>query len=264
MQFDPKALDKAGNALSEALDAGIPGHLDIAEAVIEAYLSALPSPAEAEAVGEVITEGVFWSRSVTEKWLPTGTKLYTHPAPKAPDLANIGLQQAIAFVRKRCDDYVSEHGMYDPHTGATEFPGNGDETVCEWEEIIEGLEALKTAVVPKTLVTSEFGADEFRHVAELLRRHNTSDGDLRAVLSNNHNVILAALNVVAEALAHSVPAGWRLVPDEPCVEMIGAWYRYKNGHHFHDEPAPSDTSDFGAYRAMLAAAPLPSAPKGGA
>ena len=54
-----------------------------------------------------------------------------------------GLKAAVKFVRKRLDDYVAEHGMYDPETGATEFPGNGDETVCEWEEIIEGLEALK-------------------------------------------------------------------------------------------------------------------------
>lgn len=56
-----------------------------------------------------------------------------------------GLSQAIAFVRQRSADYVSEHGMYDPSTGATEFPGNGEETVCEWEEIIEGLEALVRA-----------------------------------------------------------------------------------------------------------------------
>jgi hypothetical protein len=63
------------------------------------------------------------------------------PGIKADD----GLTKAIAFVRKRLDDYVSEHGMYDPETGATEFPGNGDETVYEWEEIIEGLEALREA-----------------------------------------------------------------------------------------------------------------------
>lgn len=56
-----------------------------------------------------------------------------------------GLSRAIAFVRQRCDDYVSEHGIYDPETNATEFSGNGDETVCEWEEIIEGLKALRAA-----------------------------------------------------------------------------------------------------------------------
>jgi hypothetical protein len=49
------------------------------------------------------------------------------------------------------------------------------------------------------------------------------------------------------------------VPVEPTPEMLGAWYRYKNGHHWPDEPPPRDTSDYGAYRAMLAAAPAPSA-----
>lgn len=53
-----------------------------------------------------------------------------------------GLKKAISFVRKRLDDYVAEHGSYDGETGVTEFPGNGDEYVCELEEIIEGLEAL--------------------------------------------------------------------------------------------------------------------------
>lgn len=50
-------------------------------------------------------------------------------------------------------------------------------------------------------------------------------------------------------------AGWRLVPVEPTPEMIAAWYRVKNGFHFHDDPPPTDTSDYAAYRAMLAAAP---------
>lgn len=48
---------------------------------------------------------------------------------------------------------------------------------------------------------------------------------------------------------------WRIVPSDPTPEMLGAWYRYKNGHHWPDEPPPRDTSDYGAYRAMLAAAP---------
>lgn len=49
--------------------------------------------------------------------------------------------------------------------------------------------------------------------------------------------------------------GWQIVPSDPTPEMLGAWYRYKNGHHWPDEPTPRDTSDCGAYRAMLAAAP---------
>lgn len=52
---------------------------------------------------------------------------------------------------------------------------------------------------------------------------------------------------------------WQLVPKKADVGMLAAWYRYKNGHHFHDEPAPRDTSDVGAWAAMLAAAPAPPA-----
>lgn len=65
----------------------------------------------------------------------------SQPEAQAPQ-ESVGLKRAIAFVRKRLDDYVAEHGSYDGETGVTEFPGNGDEYVCELEEIIEGLEAL--------------------------------------------------------------------------------------------------------------------------
>lgn len=51
------------------------------------------------------------------------------------------------------------------------------------------------------------------------------------------------------------PEDWQLVPKQPYPEVVGAWYRYKSGHHFHDELPPTDTSDYGAYRAMLAAMP---------
>lgn len=70
--------------------------------------------------------------------------------------------------------------------------------------------------------------------------------------------ILSALTT-PPAQAVGVPEGWKLVPVEPTPEMIGAWYRYKNGHHWPDDPAPEDTSDYGAYRAMLAASPTPPA-----
>ncbi|NTG07185.1 hypothetical protein [Rhizobium rhizogenes] len=55
------------------------------------------------------------------------------------------------------------------------------------------------------------------------------------------------------------PVGWQLVPKAMDVKMIGAWYRYKNGWHSHDDPVPRDTSDTGAWAALLAAAPPPPA-----
>lgn len=53
-----------------------------------------------------------------------------------------GIRAAAAFVAKRRDAYIEEHGSYDPSTGATEFPGDGDEYVGELEEIEEGILAL--------------------------------------------------------------------------------------------------------------------------
>ncbi|HEY4153525.1 MAG TPA: hypothetical protein VGM38_09410 [Pseudolysinimonas sp.] len=49
-------------------------------------------------------------------------------------------------------------------------------------------------------------------------------------------------------------AGFRVVPLEPTPEMLAAWYKVKNGFHYHDEPPPADTSDVAAYRALLGAA----------
>ncbi len=60
------------------------------------------------------------------------------------DLA-LGLEAAAKWVEKRLNNYVSEHGSYDPSTGVTEFPGNGDEYVYELEEIIEGIRSLRTS-----------------------------------------------------------------------------------------------------------------------
>lgn len=48
--------------------------------------------------------------------------------------------------------------------------------------------------------------------------------------------------------------GWAAVPLEPTPEAVAAWWRVKNGHHYHDEPPPTDTSDYAAYRALVRAA----------
>lgn len=68
---------------------------------------------------------------------------------------------------------------------------------------------------------------------------------------------IAAWNRRAALPQPDTPSDWVLVPREPTREMFGAWYRYKHGWHSVDEPAPSDTSDVGAYTAMLAASPTP-------
>lgn len=52
---------------------------------------------------------------------------------------NAGVRAAAGFIAKRRDSYIEDHGIYDPSTGVTEFPGNGDEYVGELEEIEEGI-----------------------------------------------------------------------------------------------------------------------------
>ena len=54
---------------------------------------------------------------------------------------------AAGLIAKRRDDYISEYGIYDPTTGVTEFPGNGDEYVSELDDceaaILADMEKLK-------------------------------------------------------------------------------------------------------------------------
>ena len=52
----------------------------------------------------------------------------------------------------------------------------------------------------------------------------------------------------------TLPPGYALVPLEPTVEAIVAWYRVKNGFHYRGGSAPTDTSDYAAYRALIRAA----------
>ena len=63
-------------------------------------------------------------------------------------------------------------------------------------------------------------------------------------------------NIESAISAYLSSIGGVVVPRNMDVGMIGAWYRYKNGHRFHDEEPARDTSDVGAYQAMLAASPL--------
>lgn len=69
--------------------------------------------------------------------------------------------------------------------------------------------------------------------------------------------VRAALSTRPEQEPVAVPDGWQLVPIKADVGMIGAWYRYKNGHRFAGEEPARDTSDVGAWAALLAAAPVP-------
>lgn len=60
-----------------------------------------------------------------------------------------GLRSAARLIADRRADYIAEHGFTDPETGVTEFPGNGNETVGEWDELEEAILGL----VPGTPAT---------------------------------------------------------------------------------------------------------------
>lgn len=65
--------------------------------------------------------------------------------PAAQSDFNAGIVAAAKFVGDRRDGYISEHGNYDYTTGVTEFPGDGEDMVGEWDEIEEGILALRKA-----------------------------------------------------------------------------------------------------------------------
>ena len=103
--------------------------------------------------------GFYWARPIKVTAPVTVSiepiPLYTTP-PQRPCVGlTYGLEKAAAWVRKRQEDYLSEHGSIDSDTGAVEF-GRGpsaeakSDYVGELEEIIEGIKALARCTVPPT------------------------------------------------------------------------------------------------------------------
>ncbi|UZJ58582.1 hypothetical protein OKW98_18570 [Pseudomonas sp. KU26590] len=54
-----------------------------------------------------------------------------------------GTEAAAKLIDNRIAEYVSEHGIYDHDTGTTEFPGNGDEMVEEWDGLASSIRGIK-------------------------------------------------------------------------------------------------------------------------
>lgn len=74
-----------------------------------------------------------------------------------------------------------------------------------------------------------------------------------AMVNNPNRDIRVCIRAALSAIEAD---GLCIVPIEATPVIVGAWYRHKNGFHFHDDPAPTDTSDYGAYRAMIEAGKL--------
>lgn len=62
--------------------------------------------------------------------------------PAATLVWSLAIEEAAKRVEQRRDDYIREHGNFDPETGIIELPGNGDEYIGELDEIAEDLRAL--------------------------------------------------------------------------------------------------------------------------
>lgn len=55
-----------------------------------------------------------------------------------------GTEAAAKLIDNRIAGYVSEHGIYDQETGFTDFPGNGDEMVEEWDGLAASIRGIKS------------------------------------------------------------------------------------------------------------------------
>lgn len=53
-----------------------------------------------------------------------------------------GIERAVAWIDKRRNDFMDEHGTHDPETGGTDLSRAGQEYVGELDEIAEGLRSL--------------------------------------------------------------------------------------------------------------------------
>ncbi len=62
----------------------------------------------------------------------------------AAEIRRTALEEAAKLIETKVDAYVNEHGSYDHTTGATEYPGDGGEWVCEMEELAEEIRNLAT------------------------------------------------------------------------------------------------------------------------
>jgi hypothetical protein len=96
-------------------------------------------------------------------WLCSRQKSHEGPCAARPEVAQPegrGIELAAQWVQQRLDDFVREHGLTDPDTGAVEF-GHGqraqaqEEYVDELMTIIDGLRALAAHTEPAPQPTAQ-------------------------------------------------------------------------------------------------------------
>ena len=146
-----EALQPGGNGMTHAArdvlaerdetQAQVAAAYRAAERALEARKYGDPDEREEYAFDAALDRGIVAIRTLTPA--DAQAALETYGREKVRE----GMRLAAGLIAKRRDDYISEYGIYDPTTGVTEFPGNGDEYVSELDDceaaILADMEKLK-------------------------------------------------------------------------------------------------------------------------
>src|SRR5687768_5427237 len=136
--------------------------------------------------------------------------------------------------------------MSKPYDRPAANPGGMDCQECgvifvgeEWHQLCAVCEAHRVPAMTDTNSKAQVTDAMVRAAMDEARCH-TVDNDLADYMSRIVEECIRAALVSTQAQASATPNGWKLVPVEPVPEMLASWYRYKNGHHWPDEPPPRD------------------------
>lgn len=142
-------LDAAGLIQPPDFNRMIYSAPNLMQLMMESSAMEAPKPPPIRAWYAIDTDGNTYAtpnKGTADDWKRYGRQIVemTPIAAPAPEPAgfNAGIEAAADVLRRRIDDYVSEKGIYDPDTGAVEFPGNGEETVGDWTEIEDEIRSL--------------------------------------------------------------------------------------------------------------------------
>ncbi|QCP84366.1 hypothetical protein EYE35_01345 [Cereibacter sphaeroides] len=147
-------------------------------------------------------------------------------------------ERCAELIDKRREAYQAEHGIYDLETGATEYPGNGDEWVQEWHELAEairtpiekepdGLRGQVLAIVARVNADYAAGRIDPREVAWINSEDHIGDAPK-----------MVPQPAAADGWAASLAAGVA----EQMAQQDGAWVSC-SGCYATDEGYPTAATD---------------------
>lgn len=138
------AIDKARAAL-----ASTPAPVGTTEEGAGAKIIAGLRDAVAGNLTHVMIDGQAWIRKLPAQQViddaAVAIKIHDGVLKLKAELATAtssGIEAAAELIDRKVQDYISEHGSFDPETGATEFSSAGEEYVSTLEELAEEIRAL--------------------------------------------------------------------------------------------------------------------------